>query len=331
MCSLAGMHTMVMCATSQDSLMLKRFSGEVNTEINYGNNYQSRYRHKWDFPHITAIGDWDMGKGWSISVEFEYERFYEDGRWGNSFKENFSTNKLYIQKTLNHSISLTGGIIGVPVGLTNSRGTALTIYDPESEAALLPMTWHETGFALEGVYHNIRWMVGGLSYLALPLRESRILGATARVDYSISKDIHWGISTYCGSSIRGMVGFQHPSFVGTNGITYISTDAAYENHGIVATASFVYGSNHDAHSVGAEAGYDILHPFKPLQVFRLTPFIRYDGIFRTEFPAINKWTMGVNCSISDGLMVKLEYSIRRYCGFCTEKNMDVGLGYTWNF
>ena len=74
-------------------------SGSVYTEVNYGHKYYGEERDKWDFPHIVISADLNLGKGWSISGEFEYERFYEDGAWGNDFDSNYATNKIYVNKS----------------------------------------------------------------------------------------------------------------------------------------------------------------------------------------------------------------------------------------
>lgn len=80
----------VACADGCETDSLAVFEGEVSFETNYGHNYYGEDRTVFDFPHIEASGSMRLGKGWSLSAEFEYERFYEDGVWCSSFKDMFS-------------------------------------------------------------------------------------------------------------------------------------------------------------------------------------------------------------------------------------------------
>lgn len=125
-------------------------AGYLMTEANYGHRHGKPHPTLTDFPHIIIGGTAQMGRGWSVVAELEYERFHSDGCWNNRFCDNYTTNKLYINKQWSEAANVKAGIIDVPVGTTNSGGPALTIYDPLDESTLMPMTWHEGGIAFWG-------------------------------------------------------------------------------------------------------------------------------------------------------------------------------------
>lgn len=320
-------------AEDVDTTSQKFFSGEAYTEVNYGHKSYDDNRTKWDFPHIVLDGNLNLGKGWTISAEFEYERFYEDGEWGNNFRDNFTTNKFYVNKSWGDAVNVKAGIIEVPVGITNSGGPALTIYDPESEAALIPMTWHDGGAAFWGRYKNIDYTIGALTYIDFPLKKSRMLGGTARLDYHIIEGLRAGISGYWGQSHQGQVLYAGPGFLGIDKHVFTGAiDADYQASNWIVSASYIYTDADDAQSFGAEAGYDILHAtLGENSQFALIPFIRYDGIFHTDTPACNKYTAGLNFTPWSTLTLKAEYGWRHYAGENTQRTFDLGIGYTLDF
>lgn len=310
-----------------DSLTV--FEGEIALETNYGYNYYKENRTVLDFPHIVACGDLQLGKGWLLSAEFEYERFYEDGEWCGSFKDHFSTNRLYVNKEFDAGFNLKCGIVEVPVGLTNAGGPALTIYDPENEAGVLPMSWHETGIAAWGMVGKWRYEISAVSYLDFPLNSSCALGVAFRSDFmDIADGLRAGASGYWGKSHSGMVRrCRADDFIGTNGLFFGAVDFDYQNRGFIAGGSMVYCTDHGAKSVGVEFGYDfsVLAGLSEKGV-QLLPFVRYDGVF--EVDSRNKLTVGMNISPLCNLVLKIEYGYRHYCRSHTERTLDMGVGYS---
>ena len=318
----------VACADGCETDSLAVFEGEVSFETNYGHNYYGEDRTVFDFPHIEASGSMRLGKGWSLSAEFEYERFYEDGVWCSSFKDMFSTNKLYVNKSFSEKLNVKGGIVDVPVGLTNSGGPALTIYDPESESGVLPMSWHETGLAVWGNAGRWRYEVSVISCLDFPLNRSCALGMAFRSDITDVVDgLHIGAGGYWGKSSCGMVRrCRAGEFVGTDGVFFGAADFDFRKNGWIADGSVVYCTDCGAKSAGVEVGYDFavlagLHG----KGLVLLPLVRYDGVF--EIGARNKMTLGANISPLRNLVLKVEYGHRRICGVRTEKTFDAGIGY----
>lgn len=305
------------------------FEGEVSFETNCGHNYYGDNRTVFDFPHIELSGLLRLGKGWSLSADFEYERFYEDGAWCGSFKDMFSTNMLYVNKAFDEKLNVKGGILDIPVGITNSGGPALTIYDPESESGVLPMSWHETGLAVWGAVGNWRYEASMISCLDFPINRSCALGVAFRNDFTdvvdglrIGAGGYWGKSS-CGMARRCRAG----EFIGTDGVFFGVVDFDFRKNGWIADGSAVYCTDCGVKSVGMEVGYDfaVLTRFHEKGVI-LLPFVRYDGVFEVE--SRNKMTLGANISPLRNLVLKVEYGHRRFCGMKTEKTFDVGIGYT---
>lgn len=329
---LAAFLMSALCATAHDGVengdTTDVFEGEVFVETNYGHKYYDNHRALFDFPHIALSGTLQTGHGFSVVAEFEYERFRENSEWGNSFKENFATNKLYVNKAFSKALNLKGGIIDVPVGLTNTGGAALTIYDPESEAGLLPMTWHETGVSLWGEWRDWRYEVSALAYLDLPFKRSGMLGMSFRTDYyGLAEGLRMGVSGYWGKSSCGMVGrCKAGDFVGTDGAFFGAFDCEYVANGWIVDGSAILCSDENAQSAGGEVGYDFASLFgDAARRMSFIPFVRYDGVFADA--ARNKLTVGANISPLPNLVFKAEYSSRRVCGMCTENTIDVGVSY----
>lgn len=300
-------------AAEVDSTEQYTFSGTAYTEVNYGHNYYGENREDIDFPHIVVDGELNLNHGWSIYARLEYERLYEDGTWENSFKNNFTTDLLYLNKSWSNAINVKAGIINIPVGQVNSEGTALTIYDPESEAALLPMKWHEGGAMLWGGYGKLEYSASILVYGKLPFNESRVLGGSARLDYHPAEFLRIGASSFLGSN----------RFCGA-----IDTEMQFK--GIIADGSIIYSDKNSAKSAGIEFGYDLMS-FTEYKGLFIIPFARYDGVFNTETPTMNKWTLGFNLCPITNFTIKAEYGWRHYRGTETERTFDIGVGYSIEF
>lgn len=314
----------------KDSTNKIQFSGEAYTEVNYGHRYYGEERKVWDFPHIVVAAELGIGGGWSFTAEFEYERIYDDGGWCNDHSINFATNKLYVNKSWNDALNVKAGIIDVPLGLTNAGRPLLTIYDPESEAALMPMTWHEAGICLHGHAGIWAWSVAALAYTGCPWRENRMLGSAASLDCYPATDLRIGIGGYWGTSKKGMIGRDACDFMGDNGVAYGVINTDYVHNGWTIDSSLIYCSDNSACSAGIEAGYDIF-TLTGIDYISMIPFARYDGVFGTTEPPMNKYTLGFNFSPLDNLVLKTEYGMRHFSGISTQRTIDFSVGYTLNF
>lgn len=306
------------------------FSGEIYTEVNYGRKFYGEEKDKWDFPHVVLSAKLEMGKGWSIEGEFEYERFYEDGAWGNDFNANYATNKLFVNKRWNDKFNIKLGIIDVPVGITNAGGPALTIYDPESEAAILPMSWHEGGVSLYGQSGKFDYSVSALAYLTAPMNSSVMVGGSVSAGVNPCDGLRIGASGFWGKSEKGMIGYAGPAHLGCNAVAYAVLDGVYEGNGWTASSSLVYCSDSDSKAFGAECGYDF-GQLTDVESLSLIPFVRYDGVWGALDFGMTKLTAGLNFSMIENLVLKIEYGHRHWQGGDTERSLDLGLGYTLAF
>lgn len=327
----AAPDTTAMAADSGAEEKTSVFSGSFYTEVNYGHKRFSENRQRWDFPHFVFSAQVNLGS-WSLVAEVEYERFFDDGEWQDKFKDCFFKNKLYVNKRFSEAVQAKLGILDVPVALTNAGGPALTIYDPESEAMMLPMSWHEHGVGVWGSVGKWSYALSGLFYMDAPLRRSKALGVAARVDYAASCGLRLGVSGYKGTSSAGMVCYTRPDYVGTDGLTYAAFDFDYQKNGLVIDGSYIYSSDCHAMGYGVEAGYDVmtLFPSAPKNL-SVVPLARYDGFNAQGFTTMNKWTVGVNMTLLKGLDMKFQYGSRHNCGQDIDASLDVSVGYTLNF
>ena len=315
---------------AQDSTAQKRFTGYVMTELNQGYRHENEHPSVVDFPHIQGSATLSLGRGWQIVAEVEYERMRFDGEWGNNFRENYTTNKLYVSKHYSEALNIKAGIIDIPVGTTNSGGPALTIYDPLSESTLMPMTWHEGGAALWGRKGVVHYEVGGYVYSALPLKHSRLLGLATRVGIEPVDGLDLSVSAFYGSNKEGMVQRWNPYLVEYNHLYHAAFDFAYLAHGWTIDGQMLTSNAHGYKAAGIELGYDIAQ-LSHIKNFSIIPFTRYDGIFHVEGVSANKWTFGLNTSLPLGFTFKVEGAWKNPSNDKHTTMGDISIGWQKNF
>ena len=319
-----------------------RFHGEIYMEANHGFKHDEPVKNVWDFPHVVFSAEADLGGGWSVATELEYERFHEDGRWNNVFRDNFTINQLYVGKSISKEWQLKLGIQPLPIGAVNRGAEAMTIYDAASEAAIVPMTWHEAAVGLS--WRHDDWLCQVIvPFIAdLPLKRSHLFGLVGRVDYEgLLPGLQLGLSGFCGSANYGMLQDAAPEdVVCLDGMAIAALDWQYEDGGWLASGSAILSSEQKARTVGCELGYDVMQLFTPLCSFR--PFVRFDGIY-ADITA-NQYTVGAHFLPFSGfntqkgtslllkflspLCFKAQWAVRRLCGSRTLHRWDIGVGYT---
>ena len=317
-------------AAEEDSLETEPLPGYVTTEFNAGHTQGEAHPWLVDFPHVIGGATLNLGRGWSAVAEVEYERFYSDGRWGNNFRNNYTTNKLYINKEWNPALNLKLGIIDVPVGTTNSGGPALTIYDPLGESTLMPMTWHEGGAALWGKVRKLHYQVGAYVYPTAPLKESRLLGAAARLGYELFNGLDLSLSYFYGSAKEGMVQRQNPNLAEYSHVYHAAFDFAYLAYGWVVDGQLVASSCHNNRAAGMEVGYDVA-PLMGAKSCSLIPFARYDGYYHVEGASCNKFTLGVNTTLPLGFTFKMEAARSNPTDSKCSTSLNIGIGWQGEF
>lgn len=313
---------------SSDSLVM--MSGYLMTEVNYGHRHGLEHPTVTDFPHIIIGGTVQLGKGWSVVAELEYERFRMDGQWANNFRNNYTTNKLYINKQWSEAVNVKAGIIDVPVGTTNSGGPALTIYDPLDESTLMPMTWHEGGMAFWGQTKRFHYQAGGYIYTASPLKASRLLGLAVRGGITPVEGLDMSLSYFYGSSKEGMVQRFNPNLATFRHLYHAAFDFVYQNGCWTIDGQYLMSDTYHNKAAGIEAGYDVAEVMG-LKSFSVTPFVRYDGYFHVEGASCNKWTIGLNTSLPLGFTFKAEAGWEDPSNASHMMSTDISIGWQGEF
>lgn len=300
------------------------------TEFNYGHRHSQQHPTLTDFPHILLDGELQLGRGWTIEAEAEYERFRTDGQWQNNFRDNYTTNKLYLNKSWSDALNVKAGIIDVPVGTTNSFGPALTIYDPLDESTLMPMTWHEGGVALWGSYRRWHYQVGGYCYVDAPLKRSRLLGTAFRVGYQPVQGLDVSVSYFYGSSKEGMDQRWNPNLAQYDHMYHAALDFSYLTDRWTVDGQLVASGDHSNKALGLEAGYDVA-PSLGLTKCSIIPFTRYDAYFHVNGTSCNKTSLGLNTQWPFGITVKAEAAYQNPTGPEHLWMTDISLGWQCSF
>lgn len=321
-------------AVAQDSIAGKRIETSLMTEVNYGRHHGSPHTAIIDFPHVLLDLEATLGRDWSVVAELEYERFYSDGAWANNFRDNYTTNKLYLNKRWSAGLNLKAGIVDIPVGTTNSGSPALTVYDPLSESKLMPMSWHEGGLAVWGRLGRWHYEAGGYCYPTAPLRQSRMLGGAMRVGVRPIDGLDVSASCFVGSSKEGMIQRQNPYLATFSHVYHAALDFSYLAHGWTVDGQMIASSARENKSAGIEAGYDCLHGIvrRPaLASCSAIVFARFDGYFHVESVSCNKWSVGLNATLPLGFTLKTETAWINPSDARHQTTFDVSVGWQGSF
>ena len=311
-----------------DSLRSIVFAGAANMEVRFGPNCMGNENASLSCPHIIIGGRLGLSSGWSLTSEFEYEHSYDNHEWSNHFNSEFCTNVLYVTKNFTDAVNVKAGIVDIPVGMTNSGGPALTIDDPDNEADIMPMMWHETGISLFGEYNKLTYSVTASSYL----NTFEMLGVAARADYHFGDLLRVGLSGYLGKKCHGMIGRKMSEQYSSSCLNYVTMDMDYSANGFLFDCSMVYCSAGNGKSFGCECGYDLMSQ-RDYSKFRsqIIPFLRYDYVCGKLLNNKRKYTIGMNIVPIPNLIFKAEYGIRDYDSSATISQFALSLGYTVNF
>ncbi|WP_018463857.1 hypothetical protein [Segatella paludivivens] len=311
-----------------DSLHPVVFTGVANMEVRFGPNCMGNEQASLSCPHIIIGGRLSLLNGWSFTSEFEYEHLYDNHAWSHNLNNEFCTNALYVIKSFTDALNVKAGIVDIPVGMTNSRGPALTIDDPESEADMLPMVWHESGISLFGEYKRLAYSVTATSYL----NKFEVLGLAARADYRVAESLRLGFSGYTGKRCHGMIGRETSKQYSCASLNYLSLDMNYSVNGFLLDGSMIYCSEGNGNSFGCECGYDLMFNSDDSK-FRsqIISFLRYDYVCSKLLNNTKKYTIGMNIVPIPNLIFKAEYGIRDYDCLETSTQFALSLGYTVSF
>ena len=311
-----------------DTLPSVVFNGSASVEVRFGPNCMGNEQASLSCPHIIIGGCLSFLNGWSVTSGFEYEHSYDNHEWGHDFNCEFCTNALYVTKNFTNAFNVNVGVVHIPVGVTNSGGPALTIDDPDNEADIMPMVWHETGISLFGQFHRLEYSVTATSYL----NNFEILGVATRVDYHLSDALRVGLSGYIGKTCHGMIGRDMSELYLSKNLHYVAMDMDYSSNGFLLDCSMVYCSRGRGRTFVCECGYDLMcqsdhSKFHP----QIIPFVRYDYICGNLLDNKQKYTIGMNIVPIPNLIFKTEYGIRDYACYSTNRQFAFSLGYSVGF
>lgn len=311
-----------------DSLHSVVFAGTANMEVRFGPNCMGNEQASLSCPHIIIGGRLSFLNGWSVTSQFEYEHVYDDHEWSNHFNSEFCTNVLYVAKNFTDALNVKAGIVDIPVGLISSGGPALTIDDPDNEADIIPMMWHEAGISLFGSYKRFVYSLTATSYV----NTLELLGVAARTDYHFGDSLRVGLSGYIGKRCHGMIGREMSEKYSSSCLKYLTMDMDYSVNGLLLDGSMVYCSDGNCKSLGCELGYDLMsHADYNKYHSRIIPFLRYDCVSGKYLTNKQKYTIGINVVPIPNLIFKAEYGIRNYASSATSSQLAFSLAYTVNF
>ncbi len=287
-------------------------------------------------PAVTLGGTYDAGRGWTLAAEAEFTYPCPADEPGGERRPEFMLSEFYIEKSFSSYLNIKAGFFALPVGHTGRRDTPLdffTVAPPAGEAALLPVTWKQTGLSLGG--EAGRWnyeamLTGGLD--APPLNYGDATAASVHHPYEFNPSN--GLSV----AARGEYAFAPAGLLALSAhhcayrdtlrderarLTTAALNFHYEKaHRWMLRALLLYRAHHPAAArpenavgAGAEAGFNLLSlsPKSDPQR-RLYAFARYDyantALGRAARSAFSSLSAGFNYFPLDCLVLKAHYTAR---------------------
>lgn len=269
------------------------YSYNFHSDSPYRYRYPDRYQNspgfgRFDIPHVVLMVGYDLGKGWSMGSEIEFEHGgveasvevegdeaveleHEIERGGEVFLEQF-----WIQKSFTEAANLKAGMIIVPVGLTNSHHEPdkfFTVYRQEGENTIFPCTWHQIGLSFWGragdwkyeamflpglnsrFFNNSNWINGG-SASPYEYTVANSFAGALRVDNYSVRNLRIGVSGYVGCTDNDA----YPRLVNQAGkatlmargtVSIVSVDAEYGDNHVVARGNADWGFLSNAAEIGS--------------------------------------------------------------------------------
>lgn len=265
-----------------EATMHRMFYNDNISRYKYPETYKGGSHGQFDIPHVVVYMSYDLGKGWKVSSEIEYEH----GGSGTTYEiENSETGEyeteiekggevaieqFWIEKSWAKYANLRMGHIVVPVGLTNQHHMPVEFFSvlrPEEESTIIPCTWHQTGISFWGKtrhwryeaqfisgldaerFNNVNWVKSG----ALSPYEFEIANSYAgvlRVDNYSIKGLRIGLSGYYGHSATNSLKSDRYKDKDIKGAVAIgSVDFVYNDYNILARGNFLYGHLGDSEAI----------------------------------------------------------------------------------
>ena len=270
--------------------------GEVTAKYCfYSNNYlryvndPSRFANdrygEFDLPHVVLNLGYDFGKGWSTSMEIEFEHGgtesaveieeEEGGEYEGEIERGgeVALEQFWLQKKFNQYAIIRAGMQVIPVGALNAHHESTEyfgVYRNEGEFTILPSTWHEVALTFMGStpngWHYQAMFLPGLDSDRFGKRNwiktgagspyefkiANVFAGAARIDYTGVKGLRLSLSGYCGNSFRNTLSktnseLDASKYKDVRGTVSIgSFDFAYKGYGLILRGSATYGHLSDA-------------------------------------------------------------------------------------
>jgi hypothetical protein len=276
-----------------DRLQIGGYGEAVFSRMFYSDNYK-RYTNaelykndkgfsQVDLPHTVFYLGYDFGKGWKLGTEIEFEHGgfegameieeEETGEYESEIERGgeVAIEQWWLEKTFTPMLAVRIGHIIVPVGQTNKYHFPteyFNVYRPESESAILPCTWHETGVEITG--ENSNWyysamVIAGLDADRFGSKQwiasasgspyefklaSGMAGAFRLENKSLIDGLRLGISGYFGeTAINSLKSVNYSKVKGLVSIGGI--DFEYGGKWFIARGSLIYGHLTDSKQITA--------------------------------------------------------------------------------
>ncbi len=279
-------------------------------------------------PGVTLGGSVALEKGWTLGAEaeFTYSSLLDEPDGERNME--FSLSEFYIEKSFSPYINIKVGYFSLPLGYTGVRDTPadfLTVSPSESEAALLPVTWKQTGVSLFGEAGKWGYELMLASALAAPpisdedgtaaevqqpyeIDFSNGFAVAARAEYAFAENSHFALSAHS-------CAFRDTLLQKRSRLNTVAADFHFEDdnawkisaNALLRTQKYAMKWGKNAFGAGAEVGFNLLS-FSAKQrekSRKLYAFARYD------FTALQETTShvaaGFNFQPIDRIVIKAQY------------------------
>lgn len=236
------------------------------------------HRNTIAIPRFTLGFDFKFNKKWILGAEIEFEaggtgtavelENNENGEYETEIEKGgeVALEQLHITRLIVPAFNIRAGHQVVPIGLTNAHHEPINFFGtvrPESQTAMLPSTWHETGITLFGTFGKgyalfdyEAMIVAGLNANGFD-RDTWIAagkqgffetdnftspGYVARIDWRGMKGLRTGVSFYyCRDTGANSDKSQTYSSYGRIPLEIFSFDAQYRNKIVTFRGDITYG------------------------------------------------------------------------------------------
>ncbi|MDR1861015.1 MAG: hypothetical protein LBR06_08880 [Bacteroidales bacterium] len=254
------------------------YSNDV-ARYSYPGTYKDSKSGSFDLPHVVFYVAYDLGRGWRMSSEIEFEHGgtgatyeienEESGEYETEIERGgeVALEQFWLEKSWNRAANLRMGHIVVPVGMGNMHHLPTEFFQNMRplESQILPFTWHETGVSFLGAAgqwsYELQFIAGldaerfgasgwinGASNSPYEYKLASNGAVAARVDNTPLKGLRIGMSGYYGHSAANTM--KPVRYEGLKGAVSIGTvDAQWQSDALLARANFIYGHLDDSYRI----------------------------------------------------------------------------------